>query len=110
MAKKIKRPIQFEYENFTWKINYLNVEHDDHGETFTDTKIINIYTKNRNEQVILDSICHEINHLLLENIVPLLLTSNGSPDDIEEHLVRLLTPRLHVLYSKNKELRNYVFQ
>ena len=111
MAKKkiINRPSSFEYENFIWKINYLNTENDDHGQTYSDLKIINIYIKNKDEQVIKDTLLHEVLHSCLENIISIITKIPESSDDIEEHLVRLLTPRVHVVFSKNKELRDYIF-
>jgi len=107
--KKIKRPTSFKYETFTWKINYLDVENEDHGNTNTDLKYINVYTKDKPESVNVDSVAHEINHVLFENLIPVTISGSSSPEEMEENLIRFITPRLVCLYKENKELREYVF-
>lgn len=106
---RIKRPVSFRLGTFDWTVKYLDVESDIHGDTDKDTRIIRVFVSRDNEQVIKDTLLHECLHVCLEDIVDTTHRMEDKPDVIEEQTVRLLTPRIHSLFSDNGELRDYIF-
>lgn len=104
-----KRPDKFTLGTFEWTINYLDVEHDNHGETLKDTRELNIITRSKSEQVLKDTLLHECLHVVLEDIIDTAVQIENKPEIIEEQVVRLLTPRLHELFTNNIDLRDYIF-
>jgi len=107
--KKIKRPQEFNLGTFHWTIKYLDIESDCHGETLKDSREIHIIIRNKTEQVMKDTLLHECLHVVLEDIIEGAVKIDDKPDVIEEHIVRLLTPRLHELFTNNTELNKYIF-
>lgn len=106
---RIKRPTRFKVGTFEWTIKYIDVEGDLHGDTDKDTKLVRIFTSNYSEQVIKDTLLHECMHVCLEDLVETTYKMDSKPDEVEEQLVRLVTPRLHFLFTENEELRDYIF-
>lgn len=106
----MKRPNKFKLGIFNWRINYLDVEHENHGETLMDTREINIVIRHKSEQVIKDTLLHECLHVCLEDVIDTAAKIEDKPSVIEEQIVRLLTPRLHSIFADNKELREYIFE
>lgn len=106
---KRKRPEKFKLGTFNWKIKYLDIEAEYHGETLKDSREIHIVIRNKTEQVLRDTILHELFHVVLEDIIDGAIKMDEKPDVIEEHIVRLLTPRVHELFTNNKELNKYIF-
>jgi len=104
-----KRPTHFKLGTFDWKVNYLEVESESHGETHKSVREINITCKNYSEQVIKDTLLHECMHVVLEDIIDTTSKMEGASSEIEEQIVRLVTPRLHELFTTNVELREYIF-
>lgn len=106
----MKRPNKFKLGVFNWKINYLDVEHESHGETLMDTREINIVIRHKSEQVIKDTLLHECLHVCMEDIIDTTTKIEDRAGVVEEQIIRLLTPRLHSIFSDNPDLRNYIFQ
>lgn len=106
---RIKRPTKFQHGVFEWTIKYLDVDTDLHGDTDKDSKVIRVFTKGYSEPVIKDTLLHECLHVVLEDIVETTYKMEDKPDTVEEQVVRLLTPRLHSLFTDNEELREYIF-
>ena len=107
---KSKRPSTFILGVFKWRIHYLDIEHENFGETLMDTREINIIIRNKSEQVIKDTLLHECLHVCFEDIIDTTSKIELSSGIIEEQIVRLFTPRLHSLLSDNPKLRDYIFQ
>ncbi len=105
------RPESFKLGVFDWTIKYLDFECDDFGETYLSTKEIHIFLRKCiNEQVLKDTLLHECMHAVLEDVVETTSKmSESKPEDVEEQIVRLVTPRLHELFTNNPELRDYIF-
>lgn len=106
---RIKRPAAFKLGIFDWEIKYIDIESDLHGDTDKDSKIIRIFTKGFNEQVIKDTLLHECLHVVFEDITESVFRMDAKAEDVEEQMVRLLTPRVHSLFTDNEELREYIF-
>ena len=106
---KIKRPTVFKLGTFDWTIKYLDFESDLHGDTCKDTKAIRVFVHGYTEQVIKDTVLHECLHVCLEDIIETTSKIEDKPDVVEEQVIRLLTPRLHELFTNNEELREYLF-
>lgn len=108
MAKS-KRPTKFTLGVSNWEVKYFDMEHDLHGETCKDTRRISIFTHGYSEQVIKDTLLHECLHVALEDIIDTTCKIEEKPDVVEEQIIRLLTPRIHELFTNNVELREYIF-
>lgn len=106
---RIKRPATFKLGTFDWEIKYLDVEGDLHGDTDKDKRVIRIFTSSSTEQVIKDTLLHECLHVVFEDITETAFKMDAKADEIEEQMVRLITPRLHSLFTDNEELREYIF-
>lgn len=106
---RVKRPTTFKLGIFDWTISYLDVDGGLHGDTDKDTRVIRIFTKGFNEQVIKDTLLHECLHVCFEDITETAFKMDSKADEIEEQLIRLLNPRIHSLFTDNEELRDYIF-
>ena len=106
---RIKRPTSFQLGVFNWSIKYHSSPSEMHGETHRDTKTIDIFTKDYDEQVIKDTLLHECLHVVFEDITDTVFRMEAKSEDIEEQIVRLVTPRIHSLFTDNEELREYIF-
>src|SRR5690606_2646042 len=103
-----KRPTTFKLGVVDWSINYLYCESELHGEPHKDDRDINIFPRGRTEQIIKDTLLHECIHVALEHIIDTTSKMDDKPSEIEEQIVRLVTPRLHELFTNNVELREYI--
>ena len=106
---RLKRPSAFKLGTFDWTIKYLDVEGDIHGDTDKGKRLIRVFTNTYNEQVIRDTLLHECLHVIFEDITDTVFRMDAKTEDIEEQMVRLVTPRLHSLFTDNEELREYLF-
>lgn len=106
---KAKRPTEFKLGVFKWDIKYYDSPSDLHGETHKDLRKIDIYTHNISEVVIKDTLLHECLHVLLEDITDTVVRMESKSEEVEEQIVRLLTPRLHSIFTDNDCLRDYIF-
>jgi len=80
---------------------------DNHGDTSLDHKIINLF-HNGNIQVLKETLLHEIEHVLMEDILK--STSGISDiDEREEAMIRLVNPRRMLCTSDNKELFAWIY-
>ena len=112
MARKKTRPGRptfFKIGSYRWTIEYLDVESDNHGLTYYDRREIQIYTRDRDEITIRDTLCHEILHVAFQDVFSILAKIEDRVSEIEEHAIRLVTPRLMDIYQSNKELVNYIY-
>lgn len=109
MSKKISRPKGFKLGIFDWEIRYHTSPSDLHGETSKDTRHLDIFVNGYNEQVIRDTLLHECLHVCFEDITETVVKMDAKPDEIEEQITRLLTPRIHSLFAENADLRDYIF-
>lgn len=94
---------------YTWKVTFINLDHDNFGDTDFSLREIQVYTRNKNAMIIRSTLLHEVMHVTLENIIPTVVKIEDKPDVIEEQLILLQEPNLLEVFSKNKKLRNFVF-
>lgn len=109
---KTKRPTLFHHGPYAWVIKYFNAENEDHGKTLFDCKEIHIFTKNKDEATIRDTVLHEVEHVINEDIfktVKMMCNEDNDVEDIEEQYILLTAPRKMLTYSSNKELLKYLF-
>ena len=78
-----------------------------HGETSVDNKQIIVYS-NGNEEVVKETLQHEILHALLEDVVTT-IKDIESEDKMEEQLIRFLSPRLMSFALDNPKLARYIW-
>ncbi len=102
MIKKVK------INGFDWKIIYAKAKVADRfGETNLSSKEITIFSTD-NEQIIKETLQHEILHVLLEDIIPIIVKI--SDDEVaEETLIRLVSPRLFTCMKENPKLSEYLW-
>ena len=105
------RPKSFKLHGYKWKIKYDDSETldgEDLGMTRTDTFEVDIATKNLPEMTIRDTLLHELLHVVMNDVIEV-VKSKMSKDEIEEMIVRGLTPKIMQLFSDNKRLTSYIF-
>jgi hypothetical protein len=92
---------------FTYDIISAKIKSpSNHGETNTDTKQI-LLSDTDNQQVVKETLLHEVLHALLEDAVILNLFTD---DDHEERLVRYLSPKLMAVMQDNPKLVDYLWK
>lgn len=106
------KPTKFKYNGFNWKINWLDKispNPENFGKTELDMKEMDIYSRGIPDEVLKDTLLHELIHVLLEDIISIIKDADAPSDRAEEHLVRLVTPRMNMLFSENPKLRSYLW-
>ena len=100
MAKKVRRPSKVRIGCFTYSITFIKcLSSDDHGTTNTESKEIMIYDTG-NEEVVKETLCHEIDHILFEDIVST-INDDDKEADKEEKIIRLHSPRMKQCFTDN---------
>lgn len=111
MANKrlAKRPSKFKANGFDWEIKFVDIEHDNFGETDKAKKIISIYTKGHTEQIIVETLIHELCHAVLDDMADVIFHLDYDKNaDKEEQAIRLLTPRLFQFIQENGPVLKYI--
>ena len=99
--RKFPERLKFKLLGFTWTIIFLDIETDSFGVTNTDSKTIHIYYKNKETQDVIETITHELIHVILFDLSESIFKYSGTLDESEENLVRLTSPRLFSLIRDN---------
>lgn len=103
MIKKVK------INGFDWKINYVKSKVADRfGETNMSAKEITIFDSG-NDQITKETLQHEILHVLLEDLIPI-INKISNEEEAEETLIRLVSPRLYACMNDNPKLAEYLWQ
>ena len=107
--RKTKRPTGFKANGFQWEIKFLDLDHDNFGETDKEKKIIYIYTKNHTEQIIVETLIHELCHAVIDDMADVIFHLDYDKNvDKEEQLIRLLTPRMFQFVQENGHVLKYI--
>lgn len=80
---------------------------ENHGDTDLEKKLINLFF-NGNEEVLKETLLHEIEHILLEDIVKATKTIEDL-DEREEAIIRLVNPRRMQVVQDNKVLFKWIY-
>lgn len=104
----MKKPKLFHHSSQCWEIKWLNVENESHGKTYFDRKEIHIFTLNKDEATLRDTLLHELLHVASEDVFDI-VDKVSDVEDMEEFAVRLITPRLMRMFTSNNELAGYIF-
>jgi hypothetical protein len=105
----MKRPQTFLYYGGTWTINYFDRKTDCLGQTFSDKQMIDIFTVDIPEETIRETLQHELLHVVMCDVINTLHGTTKSPSDIEEDIIRLVSPRLNALYKQNPHIIEYLY-
>lgn len=108
-----KYPDSFElnFSGFTWELKFLGVESENYGLTFTDQKKIHIFTKNKSRQNVLETVVHELHHLLVFDLSQAIFHYEAEKIfEKEENAIRLTSPRLFQLIKDNKPFFDWLFK
>jgi hypothetical protein len=57
-----------------------------------------------------ETLLHELLHVVLNDALPLSAGNTESAHDLEENLIRIVSPRLFHLFSENPALLEYIFK
>ena len=107
---KIKYPdkLEIKFSGFVWTIKFLDVIGESHGLTFPDDKIVQIFTKNKTDQNILETLTHELEHVVLFDLSQAIfgydVENLGAK---EENLVRLTSPRVFSIVRDNLDFMDW---
>jgi len=109
--KKPKMPRSFQYYSMRWTINPDHKLIDEMGLTERDHAHISITNDPRiPDEMLRETLLHELLHVVLDNTLPLSAGLNNNAEDIEENLIRVVSPRLFHLFNENPELLHYIFK
>ena len=93
---------------FDWEIKFIDIYAEDFGVTDSDKKVVYMYTKDRDNQTIMETLLHELHHVVLFDLSQAIFHLESERDmDKEENLVRLSSPRLFSLIVDNKDFFNW---
>jgi hypothetical protein len=94
---------------FDWVIKFIEIEGSDFGETDSDKKEIRIYYKNRSQQNIIETLIHELGHVIMFELANSVFHYEVEKlYDKEENLMRLTSPRVLSLLRDNHKLLNFI--
>ena len=113
MPKKIKprypEELDFKLSGFDWKIKFLDIETDNFGITDTDKKTVHIYYKDKTDQVIMETLLHELMHVVMFEMADAVFKHDvEKPYDLEENMIRLISPRFFSLVRDNPKLVDFI--
>ena len=105
----MKKPESFKAGFYNWTIFWSDEPAGDcFGKTDTTIKTIIIY-KQENEQVEKETLLHEILHAALEDKCESIFNIEGSVNEKEENLIRLLSPAIMQIITDNRQLCQFLF-
>ena len=104
------RPTIFEHHGYCWLIKYIEVESENHGKTLFDRRELHIFTLDKDEATIKDTLLHELFHVMSEDVFGIIKTDDKDEiEEMEESYVLLTTPRFMRIMTSNPELPKYLF-
>ena len=105
----MKKPDSFKAGFYNWTIVWSEEEVDScFGKTDAGTKTIIIY-KQGNDQVEKETLLHELLHVALDDKCESIFNVEGSVNDKEENLIRLLSPVIMQIICDNRQLCHFLF-
>jgi len=108
--KKVTRPSSFIHDSQNWRINYFSEKLGENlGETHLNINEIRIWTKDVPDDCIRETLQHELLHVVMRDCLVILHDSTSLPQDLEESIIRMCSPRLFALLSQNPKLRSYIY-
>ena len=103
--------LPFRFMGFDWSIKFIDIEASDFGETDSDKKEVRIYYKNRSAQNVIETLIHELGHVILFEIGNSVFHYEiEKVYDKEENLIRLTSPRVLSLIRDNSKLINFIIK
>jgi len=111
MSKKGRHSLPIEVmkaNGFSYNVIQSDYKSENHGETCKDNKQIMVSPQD-NIEVLIDTIVHEGNHALVEDIFES-IDSIEKVDEKEEQWNRLFTPRLVAWICENKEWIKWIWK
>jgi hypothetical protein len=112
-TKKPRYPtsIPFHYMGFDWEIKFIDIEATDFGETDSDQKEVRIYYKNRTSQNVIETLIHEIGHVVMFELADSIFHfEKEKVYEKEENLIRLTSPRLFAIIRDNPKLVDFILK
>ncbi len=111
MAKRrYPESLDFHFLGFDWEIRFISTYREDaFGITSIDEKYIHIYYGKRSDQVVIETLIHELIHVTLMDITDAIFHfEKEKVDDKEENLVLLTSPRIFSILRDNVELMDFI--
>jgi len=112
-TKKPRYPasISFHYMGFDWDIKFIDIEVESFGETDSDQKEVRIYYKNRSEQNVIETLIHELFHVVMFELADSVFHfEKEKVYDKEENLIRLTSPRAFAIIRDNPDLVDFILK
>jgi hypothetical protein len=101
-----KRPSSFKAGYFEYELYFDSTKvTSDHGETDTENKILTVYDRN-SEDLNRETLFHELMHVACDDSY---VFEGDHADDLEERMIRILSPKLMQIFRDNPELSEYLF-
>jgi len=110
MAKKrYPETLDFHFLGFDWEIKFIDIEATDFGETDPDQKEVRIYYKNRSNQNVIETLIHELEHVVMFELAESVFHYDAEKaHQKEENLIRLTSPRLFAILRDNIHLMDFI--
>lgn len=107
--KRFPDNLKFHFLGFDWTIKFIDIEGSDFGETDIDKKEVRIYYKNRDDQNVVETLIHEIGHVIMFELAdPVFKHEVDKTYDMEENLIRLTSPRTFAILRDNIHLMDFI--
>lgn len=110
-SAKYPNSLPFRFMGFNWNIKFIDIEGVDFGETDTDKKEVRIYYKNRTQQNVIETLIHELGHVIMFELAnPVFHYEVEKVYDKEENLIRQTSPRVFSLLRDNHKLLSFIIK
>jgi len=107
--KRYPEQLTFRYLGFDWTIKFIDIEASDFGETDRDLKEVRIYYKNRSNQNVIETLIHELEHVVMFELSDAIFNHDTeSLNKREENLIRLTSPRVFAILRDNIKFMDFI--
>jgi hypothetical protein len=113
MSKKKRYPdkLPFKFMGFNWEVKFIDIETENFGITDTDAKTVHIYYKNKNDEAVIETLLHELEHVILFDMAESIFHYDSEKvHDKEENLIRLVSPRTFHFIRDNVPLIEFILK
>jgi len=103
------KELKFKASGFDWKLKFIDITHDNFGETLMDKKEVVLFHRDHSHQEITETLIHELFHVVMYDSADAIFQFDTESNmKKEENAIRLLSPKLFALMRENPKLMKLI--